>query len=220
MKIPLDYGKYYHIYNRGNNYENIFLVKEDYLHFLTIFDAFISPIAETFAWCLMKNHFHLLIRIRPIDEIGFLNSANSHAPLPEIKWKTYFPDKPDAQFAKKPIPYRQFKHLFNAYTRWFNIRHDRCGSLFEKNCERKLVDKQHYFSNLIVYLHNNPVKHGFVEQAIEYPWSSYLTIKSDKPTKLKREDAMGYFKNLENYEFQHTISNKENEKDIQDWIIE
>jgi len=33
MKVPIEYGKYYHIYNRGNNYENIFINKEDHLHF-------------------------------------------------------------------------------------------------------------------------------------------------------------------------------------------
>ncbi len=72
MKPLLEYGKYYHIYNRGNNYENIFNENSDYEHFLRIYDIYISTVAETFAWCLMKNHFHILVRIKEDHEIGFL----------------------------------------------------------------------------------------------------------------------------------------------------
>ncbi|MCK5079539.1 MAG: transposase, partial [Bacteroidales bacterium] len=166
MKPPLECGKYYHIYNRGNNYENIFNENSDYKHFLNIYDVYISPIADTYAWCLMKNHFHILVRIKEEKEIGYLNSKNSKSEDPSIKWETYNVENPDKELIKKPVPIQQFKHLFNAYSRWFNIRHNRRGSLFEKNYERKLINNQKQFTNLIVYIHNNPVKHGFVEHTI------------------------------------------------------
>lgn len=132
MKPPLEYGKYYHIYNRGNNYENIFIENSDYKHFLHIYEIYINPIADTYAWCLMKNHFHALLRVKDENEIGFLNSENAKSEDPGIKWKTYELENPDKRFSKKPSPTQQFKHLFNAYSRWFNLRHPRRGSLFEK----------------------------------------------------------------------------------------
>lgn len=84
MKVPIEYGKYYHIYNRGNNYENIFINSEDYLHFLSIYEIYINPIAETFAWCLMKNHFHILVRIKDESNIGYLNSDNMKSEDPSV----------------------------------------------------------------------------------------------------------------------------------------
>ncbi|MGE0089953.1 MAG: hypothetical protein AB7S50_10835 [Bacteroidales bacterium] len=142
MKGPIEYGKYYHIYNRGNNFENIFITNEDYLHFLDLYEIYINPIADTFAWCLMKNHFHLLVQIKEEKEIGFLNSENHKSENASLKWKTYFPEIQDKRFKQKPTPTNQFQHLFNAYARWFNIRHDRISSLFEKNFERKPVNNE------------------------------------------------------------------------------
>jgi len=49
MKIPLNYGNYYHIYNRGNNRNDIFVNDEDYLHFLELYAIYIDTIADTFA---------------------------------------------------------------------------------------------------------------------------------------------------------------------------
>lgn len=54
---PLFPGHYYHIYNRGNNGEDIFLEARNYDYFLNLYQKYISPIAETFAYCLLKNHF-------------------------------------------------------------------------------------------------------------------------------------------------------------------
>jgi putative transposase len=57
-------GKYFHIYNRGINGQNLFLEPANYEHFLRLFEKYVDPVGETFAWCLMPNHFHFLIRIR------------------------------------------------------------------------------------------------------------------------------------------------------------
>ena len=69
--IPLENGNYYHIYNRGNNGIDVFFDADSYYHFLRLYDKYISPIADTYAWCLLKNHFHLLVYIRLENEIEF-----------------------------------------------------------------------------------------------------------------------------------------------------
>jgi hypothetical protein len=65
----LSFGNFYHIYNRGVNSCNLFKEKENYEYFLQLYDHCISPIADTFAWVLMPNHFRFLVRIKEIDEI-------------------------------------------------------------------------------------------------------------------------------------------------------
>jgi hypothetical protein len=63
IRSKLEQGKYYHIYNRGIAGCDIFREKDNYEYFLNLYDKYISGIASTFAWALMGNHFHLLVRI-------------------------------------------------------------------------------------------------------------------------------------------------------------
>lgn len=85
----IEFGKYYHIYNRGNNREDLFKEEKNYDYFLKLYAHHIDPIAETFAYCLMKNHFHLLIKIKEKEEIErhakFLKLGKSLDPLQSFK---------------------------------------------------------------------------------------------------------------------------------------
>ncbi|PRZ20073.1 hypothetical protein [Flavobacterium granuli] len=181
-KEPLAHGNYYHIYNRGNNGIDVFFENGNYDYFLKLYHQYIYPIAETFAWCLMKNHFHFLVYIRNENEVL----------VDSLQYSTV--EKPKVLDAS-----RQFGHLFNAYTQAINKKHSRTGSLFEKPFERKLVTSEKYLQNLICYIHNNPVHHGFTKTAAEYPWSSYDTILSGKTTKLKREAVIEIYGTKENF---------------------
>ncbi|MDD2814449.1 MAG: hypothetical protein PHP00_01760 [Thiotrichaceae bacterium] len=67
--VPLIEGQYYHIYNRGNNGENIFFEARNYEYFFKLYIRHIYPIAETYAYCLMRNHFHLLVKIAPKPDL-------------------------------------------------------------------------------------------------------------------------------------------------------
>lgn len=63
-QIPLIAGQYYPIYNRGNNKNDIFFETDNYRYFLSLYKKYILPVAKTYAYCLMKNHFHLLVYMR------------------------------------------------------------------------------------------------------------------------------------------------------------
>lgn len=199
--IPLENGKYYHIYNRGNNGIDLFYEIENYKHFLRLYERYIDPVAETYAWCLMKNHFHILVYIKETEEIDSTKLEYSST------------DKPKIVSASK-----QFSNLFNAYTLAMNKRYNRTGSLFEKNFRRKVVNSETYFQKLVFYIHNNPVHHKFAEHIIEYPWTSYGTVISNKKTKLQREKVIEYFHDLENFNYYH--SSNPNLDEIEGLIIE
>jgi putative transposase len=58
----------YHVYNRGNNRQLIFFERENYLHFLRLVrQHLIIRNIEILAYCLMPNHYHLLVRLRETD---------------------------------------------------------------------------------------------------------------------------------------------------------
>ena len=198
---PLLFGHYYHIYNRGNNGQDVFLETENYYYFLRLYAKYIEPIAETYAWCLLKNHFHFLIRIKDESEINTNQLTYSTTEKPKII-----------------TPSKQFSHLFNAYTQAINKKHQRTGSLFEKNFERKLVSTEAYFQQLIFYIHNNPVKHGFVDKMNLYPWSSFESVTSDKPTMIKRNEVITIFGDKEGFLEYH--NHQQNTNAINELIIE
>ena len=66
---PILPGKYYHIFNRGNNYENVFYLPEDYNYFLQRYKYHLKPYCESFAYALLPNHFHFLIKVN--DNVGY-----------------------------------------------------------------------------------------------------------------------------------------------------
>ena len=65
---PLDFGHYYHIYNRGNNRENLFVEARNYRLFLELYAKHVLPVADTYAYVMLKNHFHFLVRTRTVEE--------------------------------------------------------------------------------------------------------------------------------------------------------
>ena len=168
----------------------MFLETENYYNFLRLYAKYIEPIAETFAWCLLKNHFHILVRIKEKTEIIESELTYSTTEKPKII-----------------EPSRQFSHFFNSYTQVINKRHNRTRSLFKKNFERKLVSSEKYFQQLIIYIHNNHVHHSFVKQMNLYPWSSYETMVSNKPTILKEKKSLPYLA-IKRILFTITISNR------------
>ena len=203
----IDYGKYYHIYNRGTNSQKIFWNKDDYKHFFNLMSIFIEPVAEIYAYALMGNHIHFAVRVKEKEEIGYLQAKYAKSEDMFYKWQTTFelpqelkasPDK-----VRKPVPHNMFQHFFSTYAKGCNSKYKRTGALWEHPYKRILVENQGYLKRLILYIHRNPVKHGFCEHPLDYPWTSYLSIISLKPTKLSRKTVIGYFDNQANFKNLH-----------------
>ena len=53
----------YHIFNQGNNKQQIFFTRDNYLYFLSKIKKHLSNNCSILAWCLMPNHFHLMVKI-------------------------------------------------------------------------------------------------------------------------------------------------------------
>lgn len=89
---PLQRGVYYHLFNRGNNGANLFRNDDDYRRFLKAYTQHIEPMADTFVYCLMPNHFHLLVHIRDggvtkSASQSFSNLFNAYTKYVHAKYK-------------------------------------------------------------------------------------------------------------------------------------
>ena len=182
----IEEGYFYHIYNRGNNSEKIFFSEENYAYFLKLLTKYIFPVADIYAYCLLNNHFHILVRIKEKNEIE----------INKLKFSTV--EKP-----KEVSASRQFSHFLNAYSQAVNKKYARTGSLFEKRFERKRISDDHYLRQVILYINTNPLKHNLVEKSEDYKWSSYNSHISNAKTKLKRKEVIELFDDVENFVLCH-----------------
>ncbi len=69
---------YYHIFNRGNNKCDLFIEQENYDYFLKLLVKYILPIADVYSYALLKNHFHLLVKIKNIDDEKLISKSFSN----------------------------------------------------------------------------------------------------------------------------------------------
>ena len=184
--IPLFYDTYYHIFNRGTNRENIFLEERNYAYFLKLYAKYIEPVAETFAFCLLRNHFHLLVRIKT-----------------ELEIKEFLNDSQVLVNIHDSYPSQRFSNLFNAYAKAINKTYGRTGSLFQHPFGRVPVTDPTQFERVIVYIHQNPQKHRFVEDFRDWKYSSYNALLSENSTRLQRQSVLAWFGGRQDFSHIH-----------------
>ena len=169
-------GGIYHIYNRGNNRETIFYTDENYRYFLGKYAKYLTPVLETFAYCLLPNHFHLAVRVKTLAEI-----ADGGAGFAGFKNLESLDDNDLGRLVSN-----QFRLCFMSYAKAFNKQYNRTGSLFQKNFKRLPVENTAYLANLVLYIHANPQLHGIWDDYREWPHSSYPGLLSEGVTRLQR----------------------------------
>jgi len=143
MKFEKD--NLYHIYNRGNNRQQILFNAENYLYFLYKMRDYLRPNCDILAYCLMPNHFHFLINT---NEQSIAN-------------------KRVGSFEKNTLS-EGIRILLSSYTQAINKQENRVGSLFTQNTKCKCLttnDLEHeYAFTCFGYTHQNPMRAGLVRK--------------------------------------------------------
>ena len=184
-------GNFYHLYNRSINKELLFRKDSDYYLFLTRIKKYFSPYLDIYAYCLMPDHFHFLIRVKKVTESVLIQIktektvAGNKLVEKEITINDFIED--------------QFRRLFSSYALWYNKYYKRTGSLFQKRPKRILIKSEIKLLQLICYIHHNPIHHGFAEDYSQWIYSSFNAFLSDQPTALCRNKVFEWF-GLENIE--------------------
>ena len=137
----------FHVMVRGINHQNIFEEAEDYYQFINTLDRMryqydddglrCGTNCTLYAYCLMSNHVHLLIRERD-ESIG-----------------------------------ETIKRIASSYVYYYNHKYLRDGHLFKERFKSEPVNDMAYFTILLRYIHQNPLKAGIVENIKDYEYSSW-----------------------------------------------
>ncbi len=208
--IPLLPEKYYHIYNHANGKDNLFGSDANYYLFLEKYAFYIAPVAHTFAYCLLPNHFHFFIKVKSMADIKScadsalrgLDSPSAGQTLGGLEEKE--PEKRELSDKVDLWISKQFSNMFNGYTQAFNKWHGRKGNLFQHRFKRKPVYDVDYFVRLIHYIHHNPIKHGFVKLPDDWKFSSYHSYVANKHSKINKEESLKWFGDVNKFKTLHT----------------
>ncbi len=167
--MKLEPNSFYHVFNRGNNKRRIFFNESNYLSFIDKMKIHLCPVADVIAYCLMPNHFHLV-----------------------LKTPFYVPD-PGLNTLKSPFKISHaFKIILSSHAKRINNQEGFTGSLFQQNTKAKVLhdwtNNFDYLEMCVHYLHNNPVKAGLVTSPVHWPYSSYLEYNGLSTSKLVNID--------------------------------
>jgi REP element-mobilizing transposase RayT len=192
--IPLESDNFYHVYNRANGNEKIFADEGNYHFFLSKYINYISPIAHSYCYCLMPNHFHFLVKIKKEQEV-----------------RNFFNRTKNLQGFQNPagLVSNQFSKFFNSYVKAFNKQQSRKGSLFMKNFKRKKITDEKYLRKLVHYIHYNPVEAYLCRKPTEWKFSSYNELIDEKINFLAKNEVISWFEDKENFIYCHSYPPKE-----------
>jgi putative transposase len=205
--MNIEPGHIYHIFNQGNNRQKIFFKKENYLFFLKKVNTHIRPFADILAWCLMPNHFHLMVLVH---DTNFIVPDTTR--LTTWSRQTSIAEQNVSQQLTQSIAI-----MLSSYTRAINKQQNSSGSLFRTKtkvlCLTKMdkISKAWYVSNGIVninhqvsekqypnvcfnYILFNPVKSGIVNRNEDWEFSSYqdtIGLRNGKLISKERIEELG-----------------------------
>jgi putative transposase len=195
--------RFYHIYNRSVGKEKLFIHDGNCDDFLQKWDKYLKSYLDTYAYCLMGNHFHFVSHVKPLTEMVLKSIGSEHTRVGnrflnnEIDYNTFLVD--------------QFKRFFSAYALKFNKQHERHGSIYQERFKRVQIAEGISLLDKICYVHHNPIHHGYHGVYKDWRYSSYDTYLDDKVTSIEREKGLALFKNRERFMDYHQIY-KENWK--------
>jgi putative transposase len=187
-------GNFYHVYNRGVDRISTFREQQDFKHFLDFTAYYLYPVSHIYAYCLLPNHFHILLKVR--NEGEQRDIFDRFKEIQNESWKPYGLQFPT--FKELSIS-RQLGHLFNRYTKYFNKKYERSGILFDRTVKRKVITSEEYLRQLVCYIHRNPLHHGIKANYHEYDYSSYNRFLSASDSILEREEVVTWFGDKENF---------------------
>lgn len=187
-------GSFYHIYNHANGHENLFIEDRNFYFFLQKMRVYLSPCFKIYAYCLMPNHFHLLVCIKTETEIRELfNDSAAFQKLNQTQQVDHLYKKISKGVA----------NLCSCYTQSFNKVYHRKGSLFMPNFKSNLINNEVSFRNVVHYIHANPVHHNFVTDLRLWKFSSFYAILSTKQTTVEREYVLELFGGRKEFDKYH-----------------
>lgn len=203
-------GNFYHVYNRSVGNENLFRSPDNYFYFISKIKTYLLPVCNVHAYCLMPTHFHFLIEVKNEHHLfdHFQSSIDKFIRRKYISGnESELSAFPEFTLIKHAIIedeiLKQFSRLFNCYAQSYNKMYERHGSLFQESFKRKCISDTDYLKLAVLYIHNNPVRHGYTSVMKEWNFSSFRTYKRGIPSWIETKHVLNVFGGYEDFMEEH-----------------
>lgn len=194
-------GQIYHVFNRGNNLQTVFFGRENYLFFFEKIRKNILPYADILAWCLMPNHFHLMILVNRVV-------VDVSEQVTQVRVSEGFTS---SETLTKSVRMRTLNDsigiMLRSYSRAIQKQQKITGSLFQKETKALcLTESQgiypsyfdthfgmmgnldlaetNYLNFCFDYIHQNPANSKLVDNPEDWEFSSYRDYYCGRKGKL------------------------------------
>lgn len=177
-------GNYYHVYNRGVAKQPLFHDSQDYRHFLTTLAFYVEALPD-----------RRLSDTDPADVRQIIAGPPTN-PLIDIVSYSLMPNHFHLlvqQQADQGIS-AFMKRAMNSYTRSYNTRYDRIGTVFQGRFSAVAVTSDEQLVHLCRYIHLNATVAKLVSDPADYAWSSHKSYTEQTTSRLSRpQTILGYF---------------------------
>ena len=183
---------YFHIICKCIDGKTLFKTDENRSYFLKRYHDFLFDFADTYAYCLLDNHVHWFVKIKPEQELIQMLKKQLHLTITHKKFL-------ENKCSFHELIEQQFNRFFISYSLAYNISLSIKGHLFSRPFKRIELSDDAHITQLIIYMHANAQKHGICKDFSTYRWSSYSSILSDRYSSLKRAEVLEWFGGRERF---------------------
>ncbi|MDB5014704.1 MAG: transposase [Daejeonella sp.] len=170
----------YHIYNRGNDKQMVFFKRENYLYFLKKVRKYVLPHCDILSYCLMPNHFHIVVYTDERIEEPFNN-----------------------QITKNKLS-EGIRLLLSSYTKGINVQEGKTGNLFQQKTKAKCITdnfSKNYPEVCFHYVHQNPRTAKLVSKLEDWEFSSFKDYAGLREGTLSNQELAFELLNLSKIDF-------------------
>ncbi|PCI19570.1 hypothetical protein COB64_03430 [Candidatus Wolfebacteria bacterium] len=211
-KVPFVQGEFYHIYNRGVDKRNIFQDQKDLKRFIQSMKEFntVEPIGSIYANSFDKDQLR-----RPTSKlVNFicycLNPNHFHFILEQLE------DNGISEFMKR----------LGGYTKYFNERYKRSGTLFQGKFKSKHINDDNYLLHLSAYINLNHKVHKYNDDLLKLSHSSWEEYIGESSNFCSKNIVIGQFDDKEEYRkfalsaLENILNKKKADKELDKLLLE
>ncbi len=209
MTLLLEATKIYQLDYFHTSNERLFQVEGDYVVFLKQYAELFSPMVETFAFCLLPNSIHLLVRMKEEQELFTFLKSNNRIPEENLSFSEYSNlASGTANLVGNIFSLqinKQLALLLNTFSQERNKNHQLKTNLLKQRFVKNEISSEEQLKQAMISIHCSPKKESLIGNLVDWKFSSFAAYLSDKPSLLNRDYPMQIFDGRENFIAAHKI---------------
>ncbi|CAN5229838.1 hypothetical protein BH11BAC5_BH11BAC5_51290 [soil metagenome] len=197
LKSPFFPDNHYHLVFKSIDGILLFRQNSDYNIFLERFQQFTSLALDTWAYCLLNNHAHFIIKIKSIktitkaiEEIDFAKQTVAMKKLLAV---------PNKEAMLDEMMERQINSFMVSFANYIKNKYRHHGGLFQKPFKRLEIDTDNWLQTAIIYVHLNSLKHKVFNDYAAYLQGSYFYFIQQCNTYCATDEVLAFFGGLKHF---------------------